>query len=1032
MKKFKKYFFDSLSLTKISKLKYSAVFLIAFGLMSSSITVKADTNSSVKGVSEAKQNGNIQGTIKDESGEAIIGATIRVKSSSKATISDIDGNFSIEAQKGDILEVSYMGYENQIVNITDKNNYDIIMHEKTFEIDEVVVVGYGTQKKANLTGSVASISADRINERPIAQATAALQGLTSGVTVTTTSGAPGSDNGAIRIRGVGSLTDAASAPLVLIDGVEGSLNTIDPNLIESISVLKDAASSAIYGSRASNGVILVTTKRSTEEKFSVSYNAYVGWQSPTNLPDKVNAIDHMKMMKLAYDNIGATSPYSDEQIAKYEERMNVDPDNYPNTDWQDKVLTGSGFMHSHFISLNGGSKKLRVSSSIGFLDQEGIIANSGFNRFTFNNNIDFLINDKFNVKMNLRYVKAKTQEPGSGNNAVFYQMNRIPAVQPGIYTNGLYGEGWNGNNPIAMAKDGGFQKEGVMTLQGTLQLNYKPTKWLTADLSYTPKIIEKDDNIYKKTVTTYTPNGDIVNNQPARTSLKKAHARSTYNTLTGTLTAEKSFNQTHNLKFLIGGSYEDYFYDNLSGTRYDFIFPEYPYLNAGAQNSDMIASGGAKEWALLSYFGRINYDYKSRYLFEANARYDGSSRFAKGHKWGFFPSFSAAWRLSEEPFFENLKTTFDNVKVRASWGELGSQQAVNEYDFASSMALGTGALAGQNIQLTALNDMANALLTWESSRMWNIGIDFTLFNKLNITGEWYEQRVFDVLMQPDIPLSVGLNKPWQNVGRIRNRGWEFMVDYRDRVGNVNYNINFNLSDVRNKLMTEAGTQTSTLQKNIKGNPVQALYGYEAIGYYQTEEDLANNPAAVGTPALGDIMYKDQNKDGKINEADEVMIGSVIPRFTYGLNLGAEYKGIGLDLFFQGVGKVDGYLSDSAIQPFYSGGTAQEQHKDYWTPENRNASFPRLTYGESGNNYQRSSFWRKDASYLRLKNIQLSYAIPAKLVKKYNIERMRFYVAGQNILTFDNFWKGYDPETPAGQGRIYPQVKTYTIGVEIKF
>ena len=1035
MEKDQKCLFDSLYLVQLSKLKTKAIFLMVIGLLCTSSFIRASTfpEPSSEEVSGIKQNNDKQGVIKDKSGETIIGATIVVEGTSNATISSLDGSFSIRAKNGDVLEVSYIGYESQKIRVTDQNYYEIILQEQAIEIDEVVVVGYGTQKKANLTGSVASIEASRITERPIGQASAALQGLTSGVTVTTSSGAPGSDNGAIRIRGVSSFTDAAAAPLVLIDGVEGSLNTIDPNLIESISVLKDAASSAIYGSRASSGVVLVTTKRSTEERFSVNYNAYVGWQSPTNLPDKVNAIDHMKMINIAHENTGATPLYSDDYIKQYEQRMRIDPDNYPNTDWQDKVLTGSGFMHSHFVSLSGGSKKIKVNSSFGYLDQEGIIESSNYNRFTFNNNVDFKLNDKFDIKLNLRYIKAKTLEPGSGNTAVFYQMNRIPATQPGLLTNGEYGEGWNGNNPIAMAKEGGFQKKGVMTLQGSLQLNYRPFDWLTADLTYSPKIIETDNNNYKKSITTYTPNGDVVNNQPARSSLTKSHARSRYNTLTGTLTGEKTFHESHNLKLLVGASYEDYFNDNLSGTRYDFIFPDYPYLDAGAKNEDMLASGGAKEWALVSFFGRINYDFKSRYLFEANARYDGSSRFAKGHKWGLFPSFSAAWRISEEPFFENLKNTFNNVKLRASWGELGSQLAVGEYDFASTMALGTGAMAGQNIQLTALNDMANALLTWETSRMWNIGLDFTLFHKLNITAEWYEKHTFDLLMQVDIPLSVGLNAPYQNIGKVRNRGWELMIDYRDRIGDFNYNVNFNLSDVRNKIMSFAGIQADDIVKNIKGNSIKALYGYEAIGYYQTQEDLEKYPAAISKNiGLGDIIYRDQNDDGKIDQEDEVMIGETIPRFTYGLNLGMEYKGIGLDLFLQGVGKVDGYLRDSSIQPFYAGGTAQEQHKNYWTPENRNAKFPRLTYDDGGNNYVRSSFWKKDASYLRLKNLQLSYTIPTKFIKKFNINRMRLYVAGQNLFTIDNFWDGFDVETPAGTGRRYPQVKTYTIGIDIKF
>jgi TonB-linked SusC/RagA family outer membrane protein len=983
----------------------------------------------------AQQQLAVNGTVRDTMGLTLPGVTIIVKGTSLYAVTDIDGKYSISNVPGNgTLVFSFVGMKTREVGILGRNVIDVVLQEDAIGLEEIVVIGYGTQKKANLTGSVSSITPKDLETRPIASTSVALQGVTPGVTVTSRTGAPGS-TGTIRIRGIGTLND--SDPLVLIDGVEGDLNVIDPSMIETISVLKDAASSAIFGSRAANGVILVTTKRAQGDKLAVSYSAYVGVQTPTDLPQKVNAIDHMVMMNTAYQNSGATPLYSEAYIDEYRQNMLTDPDHYPNTDWQKEVLKGSGIMQNHNLTINAGSQKIRFLTSLGYLNQKGIISQSGYERYSLRNNADIKFSDKLNMKFDVQLISRNTLAPGTagevasdGLSEVFLQMNRIPAIQPGIYSNGQYGEGWNGNNPIAFSTaDGGYFKNNHLSVMGSVVVSYSPVEWLTAEVMAAPKFNESYTNNFNKSITTYQADGTQLFIRPEKSQLMNEDSRSIYGNYYASVTANQEIKQ-HTFKLMAGTSLETFMNRNYSAYRDVFIFPDYSVLNAGSQEN-MQNSGSASEWALQSFFGRLNYDYKSRYLFEANARYDGSSRFAHGHKYGFFPSFSAGWRISEESFMEATRSIINNLKIRASWGRLGNQN-IGTYPFASTLSLGAGAMGNQVVTIAALNDMANDLISWETSEMTNVGFDITLLENIIVTLDWYNKITSDILLELDIPSIIGLNAPYQNAGKVRNRGWEASLSYKGSVGDFNYGVDFNISDVKNEVIDLKGVNRSGLTVDREGYPINSIFALQADGYFISDEDILAHATQFGTVGQGDVKYLNQNDDNIINDEDKVIIGSTIPRYTYGMSLDLSYKSFTLNAFFQGVGKADGYLYGRAIQPFFSGASAYEIHKDYWTSENQDATFPRLTWGDTGNNYQHSSFWMKDASYLRLKNLQIGYNLPAKSLNRIGLEDVRFYVNGQNIFTLDKFWDGYDVETPVGTGTNYPQVKIYSLGVEVKF
>lgn len=981
----------------------------------------------------------LKGTVTDGTGSPLPGVSIRVKDSGTGTVTDALGHYAIAASRGATLLFSSVGYMSQEIQVGSQTTLDVKLSEDNADLSEVVVVGYGTQKKINLTGAVSMVSGKDIAARPMGQTSAALQGMAPGVTIRQSSGRPGADGGNIRIRGIGTLSTSdpttlnGANPLVMIDGVEGSMNNIDPNLIESISVLKDAASSSIYGSRAANGVILITTKRANADQVGISYNNYIGWQDPTNMPKLVNALDYMLLINEAYSNTGRTPLYNDELIQSYREQNGRNSDLYPNTDWQKETLTGSGLQQSHFLTIQGGTQKVKLLGSFGLFDQKGLIENSGFKRYTIRSNADITFSDKLKARIDLQYVNAITTDPAVTANEIFQWANGLPANLIGINESGQWGVGWNGNNPISASKDGGTKRTRAPFGSINAIINYKPVEWLEAEAAYSPKYALSSDKNFKKAIQSYLPNGSLSFLTPALTSLLHTQDQSFFNNIRATVTASKNLND-HNFKLLLGASREDFYFERITAYRDTYVLPDYPILDGGSALNQQ-AKGTAEEWALQSLFSRFNYNYRGKYLLELNARYDGSSRFSEGNKYGFFPSASAGWRISEEGFFSGLKKMINEAKLRVSWGKLGNQN-IGTYPSVTAMVLESMAMGKQIVNTAALNDMSNKDISWESTEEKNIGIDLTLFNNLSITADYYRRRTRDILLLLDIPLIIGLNRPNQNAGTVDNNGWELGLSYKGNVKDFNYNLSFNLSDVKNTVVDMRGiNQTSNLTVHREGYSISSLFGYEALGYFSSDAEVAAHAKQFGTVKAGDIKYKDQNGDGLINESDKIIIGGTIPRYTYAANLAASYKGFDLSVLLQGVGKADGYLNGPGVQPFSVGGalggTIREENKDRWSPDNPNAKYPRLAFGES-NNEQASSFWRRDASYLRVKNVQLGYTLPANLAKKISLNRLRIFANGSNLASFDRFLSGYDVEAPVGSGSIYPQVKLYSFGLEATF
>ena len=1023
----------------------------------------------------------IKGTVVDADGAPVIGAAVLISGTATGVVADIDGNFAISAKEGQTLEISCIGFKTQTVKITKAAVYSIVLEPDSTFLEEVVVVGYDVQKKVNLTGSVSSIGTDNFNRRPIVQVSSALQGLAAGVTVTDAGAAPGTSGTNIQIRGIGSFGGSDCSPLVLIDGVEGDMNAVDATQIDKISVLKDAASSSIYGNRAANGVILITTKRGAKGKGSVTYRGYAGWQTPVVYPSVANAQEYMLCSRLASDNDGSPSIYTDEYIANYLKNNYLDPDAYPITDWQKRLLTGDGFTHNHALSLRAGNDKIRVMTSFGYLSQDGIISQTRYQRYNLRNNMDVDISKHLSMKLDLSGSYG-IRNSNPWQSAVFQFMNSKDPLMLGQWSDGSFSNFSGGTTnilPMIENGEGGSNEFNYLNLKGSLSLIYKPVKWFSIEGQVAPRYSLDRNHIFRDVVQYHAdPYGTAGPTNINYNNLRETYSQAYNGLYQITARFNKNWNNTHDLKVILGASYEDYDSHSLIGWRHSFDYPEYQVLDAGKDvnapystytdpnTGDVVPVYATSEYsnsstraqrALGSFFGRVNYNYKERYLFEFNMRCDASSRFSKQNRWGFFPSFSAAWRISEENWMREAKNTLTELKLRASYGTLGNQNIGSNYPTAQSLTISSISAAGIIYPIVALNTLANPAISWETTSMLDGGIDLSLFNKVSFVGDVYFKKTNGILMKLDIPATIGLNAPYQNAGVVTNFGWEAAVNYNDARGDFSWGISANISDVINKIVDMKGTASSDgVIRNQEGYAINSIYGLQCLGMIKTqaEADWVNeNCPQYGQVSMpGDLVYKDiagakdpvtgaPMPDGKIDDNDRTIIGCLIPRFTYGFTLNFGWKGLELAAQFQGVGKADGYMSGAYIQPCVSGGNFRKEHLDSWTPENPDAKFPRLSY-TSDLNKKSSSFWMADASYLRLKNLQLSYRLPKKWMDSIKMGGIMFFVNATNLFTLSKYYQGYDPETcyqsgaqgatTGSIGNNYPVVSTYTFGVEINF
>ncbi|MDR1624653.1 MAG: TonB-dependent receptor [Tannerellaceae bacterium] len=973
----------------------------------------------------AQETRRVTGKVTDQKGEPVIGANIVVTGTTVGTITDFDGQFQIDAPiSATSLEVRYIGYIAERVSIRDRNTVSVVLKEDLHQLEDVVIIGYGVQKKENLTGAVDAIKGEKLANRTSANVSQSLQGMSPGMTVINAGGEPGADAAQIKIRGIGTFNN--SNPLILVDGVMVSnLDNVNPQDIENISILKDAASSAIYGARAANGVLLITTKRgAATDGMTIKYNGYVGFQSLARAPEWVAADDYMRLVNESLANANREPKYSEEAIAAT--MAGTDPYKYPNTDWW-KLLFRTGLQHKHNLSINGGTERLKTAVSINYLHQEGIMINTDFEQYGVRVNNDLKLHQKLDAGLDVSVNVREREIPARIGDVYWNLLHDVPPTIAARNPDGTYPLGPTNRNPLSAANESGYDKYNNYQVIASPFIRYKVFK----DFTINARMSLKENFDLRKRYYNYYQFKDYDTKQTTLTwnsSLQERNEHNHYVNWQATADYDKIFGQ-HFIHALVGYSQEYNSWKQTGGERRDFYSNDLQELDRGSDEGKN-SFGYSNEWTLRSVFGRINYAYNDRYLLEANFRYDGSSRFAKGRRFGFFPSFSGAWRISEEGFMKENET-FSNLKLRASYGKLGNQE-IDLYQYIHTITLGQNyTFNGQLVSGAAQTALANELISWETTTSFDVGFDLGLWkNKLTVTADYFIRNTDDILLRRDIPATVGLSAPVQNVGAVKNTGWELAFNYQDKIGDFNYNVIATISDVKNEIKKFGENSTWDWYINKEGESINSLYGYVTEGLFKTQSEVDNHAYQHSMTAPGDIIYKDMNNDHIINSDDKVVLGSTIPRYSYTLTLSGRYKGFDLNLFFNGIGKCNGYQIGALIEgPIWDGFTTKEM-LDRWTPQNTNATWPRLVYNTI-HNQEASDYWIQNTSYFRLKNAQLGYSLPKSILDKININNIRFYVSGENMFTLTKA-KNLDPEFPSGRSNYYPQTKIISFGVDVTF
>lgn len=1001
---------------------------------------------------QTKSNVLVQGKIVDADNTEIVGAVVKIKDRSVGTVTDAKGHFSINVGVGEVLEFSYLGYRPKSLKITNaQRNLVIKLEEDAVLLDNVVVIGYGTNSKEKLTGSVATVGTADFKNRPITDVSIALQGKVPGMQVTQLSGQPGDDGSSINIRGIGTLND--SSPLIIIDGFESSFDKVDPKDIESISVLKDAASAAIYGNKAANGVILITTKKGKSGKLSVEYNGYFAIQNVTRFPDLLGSVDFMELYNEARMNSGLQPAYSEEWIDHF--RKGDNPGVYPDRNWADFYFKPAP-QHNHYLKVNGGTEQLTYTFSVGYLDQDGILDGTSYQKYSFRSNVtSSLFDNKLKIGTNLSGYKGLRTDLVNGTEGT---LSHIIQMQP-MVTAKMEGYGWTSWFYDDAVKEAGGSKDFDKTnFNGNFNLQWQITPQLKLEGAVNYDINHEFIRTYAPNATLYAvetgSNGEqtIGKINTVESWIKESAQQQSSLSSYATLNYWFNIHEDHHLKFLAGAQQSEW-KDKFYWTERKRLTADLPTLEVGDPTTQK-NGGWESEVKSLSLFGRFNYDYKNKYLFEANIRYDGSSKFATGHKWGTFPSFSTGWRISEENFMKDHIRWIDELKLRASWGQLGNEKIWSSYAGTDILSVGSANYVWNNQMYTgsALAYVANKDLSWETTTQWNLGLDLTLFKSLNFSGDFYIKETSDILMQLPVSSTFGFTEdPWQNAGKVRNIGAEFSVSYSKMITRaLELNGGFNLSFNKNEILDLKGlSPILDDSKGIllqEGKPINTLYGYEVEGIYQSDKEIHNhlvtfdrfgnvvNSYSGLIAAPGDIRFKDQNGDGIIDkDNDRVALGNPSPDFMYSFNLGAKYKGFDFTAFFQGVAGGRGWSMGELVSPFFNGYNSAGWMIKRWTPDAPNNTYQRV-YIDNQRATIKSEYYVEDMSYLRLKNVELGYTFPVVWMNKIGMTGARVFVSGQNLLTITAY-KGFDPERAGVKSSNiydYPLVKTFTFGINLTF
>jgi TonB-dependent starch-binding outer membrane protein SusC len=982
----------------------------------------------------SQQQKSISGKVTDSTGGSLPGVSVVVKGTTAGTITDVNGKYNLPNVPANvILQFSFVGMKSQEVAIGGKTIINVVLAEEAIGLEEVVAVGYGTQKKANLTGSVGNVKMDDLASRPLTNASLALQGTVAGVYALQSSGKPGADNAVINIRGVGTWDN--SAPLIIIDGFPGNMNDVNANDIESLSVLKDAASSSIYGNRAANGVILITTKKGSAGMIKVSYNGYYGVQNATRLPSVLNSVDYATLRNEAATNSGKVLDYTSEAIQKY--AAHNDP-MYPDIDYF-KVYYSQAKTQNHRVSMTGGNENVNYSFMLGQLNQDGIMVAENYKKTDFRSNINayFLKDKKLRVSTKLAGNLGVNNEPISMWNATWYAT--LAPVYPLQNADGKYMTVNGELNPYASILAGSTRITKRYNFSGQVEAEYKIIKDLSAQVTYGYNVTASNENAFNANVVLQNKSGST---KTETSDLNVRTGTDIQTMLTSLLKYSKTFGK-HGINLMAGYSEEEFTYDWQSGYRKNFVNNTQRILNLG-DAATQTNNAGRYDLGLRSYFGRINYAFDEKYLFEANIRRDGSSRFASGHQWGTFPSFSGGWIVSKEEFMKNIGW-ISFLKLRASWGQLGNENIGNYYNGSDILSSGLNySLGGKLTSGVAIRDMTNKLLTWETSQQLNFGVDMTLANGLDLTVDYFDKKTKDLILPQQIPQTMQLSSPNVNAGEVQNKGIEASLTYRKTFSNgIKLRTTLNASHVVNKITKMDPEYLTTPKGRLVGYAINSFYAYQMDGIYQISDfDLVNGkytlkPGVVSVTNYnaqpGDIKFQDLNGDGVVDmNHDRKVIGKQFPDLCYSLNINIEWKGFDFGMFFQGVQGIEGYSYYEIACPFSGTANLGSWWLDRWTPTNPSNTMPRVTLDEYRTNVH-SSFYMEDASYLRLKNIELGYTINPKIISKIGIGSIRVYGNIQNAFTITKF-KGFDPEQTKDQTRAesYPQVRVMTVGVNVNF
>lgn len=1010
----------------------------------------------------------VAGKVTDESNTPLEGVTVKILNSSKGTTTDSKGEFKLDIPQGGSLEFSFVGYINVIQKVNAAFLTVTMNRNADNALSDVVVVGYSTQKKVNISGAVSVIGKKELENRPVNNAVQALQGLSPGLVVTRSSGQPGYEGWNINVRGISSL-NGTNNPLLIVDGVEyANLTLINPDDIESISILKDASAAAIYGAKASNGVMLITTKSGKSGKLTVSYTGMYQSKSPLSLPKTVPFNQSATLQNLANINNGGAPSWTDEQIAMFKDPnvtfVPTDPRNtfyYGEMDYVSMTVNKNIGSVSHNINLTGGNENTKYFIGLGYNDNSGMlkVGPDANKRYNARMNLTTKFSNIFSFDSRLSFTQNKVEAAAgnlTGDYGLLYNIFNLRPIYP-IFVPGDDSKYVSGVNTYAALKDGGYNNTTQNVLDAVFTLKAENiVKGLVLSANYSPHLEESVQDIFNKTVPLYSfvkASGTFEQNSWVNKSNSINKYRTTQNAYSSNVVADYKLTEGDNHFHVLGGvQYQGYNYNRLNAGLGNLINNNLGTVNyttnAGLPVTAISDDIQANAWQ--SYFGRINYDYKGKYFLEATVRNDASSRLAPGHRAQTFPAFSAGWRISQENWFSKINFV-DELKIRGSWGKLGNAQLGQLYqnNYPSTATLVNGVYPFNNAATTYIYQSAlpSEALGWETVTTTNFGIDFTLLHhRLSGSFDVY-QRVNDNMLIPvNLPAILGVTPSTSNAAAMKTKGWDLDLNWRDKVGKVSYNIGFNLSDNTNEITKYLGNvvYNEGLNQALPGMPINSIFGYRSTGYFQSAADVTNSAKQFGSTnqGAGDIKYYDVNGDGLINggtgtpanHGDLEYLGNTSPRYNFGINLGAQWKGFDLSVLLQGTGKRSIMLYPYQVIPFIQSWRYPLDNylNNYWTPTNTDARFPRPIAGGGTNTHVNSAFVQNGA-YLRLKNLQIGYTIPSHLLAKAKVQKLRVFFSGQDLFTITKMWyKYFDPESPNNVSYAYPFFSTYAFGVNVTF